>query len=83
MQPNEYDTRDPAEHAEVASLLERLPDGHPARSAYVRGIGTLELTHLVTDRPELVEELKDAWLAGYRRLLEQSRGYKAMSTSAR
>jgi len=38
---------------------------------------------LVTDRPELVEELKDAWLAGYRRLLEQSRGYKAMSTSAR
>ncbi len=76
MQPNPYDTRDPAERADVATILGVLPDEHPARVAYACGTGTLELTHLVADRPELVEELKEAWLAGYRRLLARSQGFR-------
>jgi len=70
-----HDTRDPQEHADVSALLGVLPV-HPAREAYARGTGTLELTHLVADRPELIEELKEAWLGGYRRLLERSRGFR-------
>jgi hypothetical protein len=71
-----FDTRDALEHAEVAALLGGLPHEHPARVAYRRGAGTLALTHFVTDRPALVEPLKEAFLAGYRRLLASSRGFR-------
>ncbi len=64
MQVNEYDTRDPAEHVDVATILGVLPENHPARTAYARGTGTLGIMHLCADRPELVEDLKDAWLVG-------------------
>lgn len=55
MSPNHYDTRDSQEHTDVAMILGVLPEEHPARAAYARGVGTLELTHFVADRLELVE----------------------------
>lgn len=65
----EYDTRDAQEHADVAAVLEELAADHPARDAYALGAGTIDLTHLVADIPELVERLTEAFLAGYRRML--------------
>ena len=76
MNPNKYDTRDAKEHADVAAVLTVLPAEHAGREAYARGIGTLELTHLVADRVELVDGLKQAFLAGYRRLLAGSGGIR-------
>ena len=76
MNPNPYDTRDAQEHAEVAALLAALPDEHPARDAYGRGAGTIELSHLVADRVELVEGLKEAYLAGYARMLAGVGGFR-------
>lgn len=69
------DMRDPEEHAALAAALETLPADHPARAAYADGADTISLTHLVADRPELVEALKEAFLAGYRRMLERSAGH--------
>ena len=76
MSPDQYDTRDAQEHADVAAVLTALPPEHPAHEAYARGVGTLELTHLVADRVELVDGLKEAFLAGYRRLLDGSGGFR-------
>lgn len=58
------------------TILGVLPEQHAAREAYAEHVGTLELTHLVADRPELIEPLKEAWLAGYRRLLARSGGFR-------
>lgn len=63
--PASYDTRDAQEHADVAAVLEELPADHPGRDAYAGSAGTLGLTHLVADRPELVERLKEAFLSGF------------------
>lgn len=71
-----YDTRDVGEHADVATILGVLPRDHPARETYASGPGTIKLTHLVADRPELVERLKMALLAGYRRLVAKSAGFR-------
>ena len=76
MNPNKYDTRDAQEHADVAAVLTVLSAEHLAREAYARGVGTLELTHLVADRVELVDGLKEAFLAGYSRLLDSSGGFR-------
>lgn len=76
MTANPYDTRDEDEHAEVAALLASLPNGHPARDAYSRGVGTIELTHLVIDHQTLVDGLKEAYLAGYGRILARSGGFR-------
>ncbi len=76
MQPAILDKRDAQERAEVAALLAVLPPEHPAREACARGTDTIALTHLVADRPELVEALKQAFLAGYARLLEGSGGFR-------
>jgi len=64
----QYDTRDEQEHQDVRSILAALPEDHPARVAYSGGADTIRLSHLVADRPELVEGLKAAYLAGYSRL---------------
>jgi hypothetical protein len=76
MSPDPYDTRDAQEHAEIAAILAQLPDAHPAREAYGRGAGTIELTHLVADRAELVEGLKAAYLAGRWRVLKRTAGFR-------
>jgi hypothetical protein len=67
--------RDSEERAAVAAALAALPPEHPARRAISDGIGTIALAHLVVDRPELVEGLKEAWLAGYNRMLRRSGGH--------
>lgn len=77
MSPNPYDARDEQEHAEVAALLNQLPSSHPAHDAHNRGAGTIELTHLVTDRSDLVEGLKNAYLAGWQRVLTRTRGFRS------
>jgi hypothetical protein len=76
MQANPYDNRDEQEHAAVAALLAPLPDDHPAREAYARGVSTVQLTHLVGDRADLVHGLKEAFLAGYWRTLQGSGGFR-------
>jgi hypothetical protein len=63
------DYRDEIEHAEVAAALSELPEDHPARVAYLDYVDTIALTHLVADRPELVEALKKAYIASCGRLL--------------
>jgi hypothetical protein len=63
------DMRDPNEHADVWAALQDLPPDHPARGAYSEGVDTITLTHLVRERPEIVEALTEAYLAGYRRSL--------------
>lgn len=65
------DMRDADEHAAIAVALEGLPPQHAARRAYSQGADTITLTHLVADRPELVNALTEAYLAGYRRSLER------------
>jgi len=59
----------------VAAILASCPRS-TRRAAYAKHTGTLELTRLVADRPDLVDELKEAWLAGYRRLLARSGGFR-------
>lgn len=76
MRPDSYDTRDAKEHAEVSALLGTLPSDHPTREAYARGADTIALTHLAADRPEVSEALKEAFLAGYRRLLAGTRRFQ-------
>jgi hypothetical protein len=63
------DLRDAEEHAAVTAALEQLPADHPARVAYLDRADTIALTHLVADRPDLVDALKEAYLASHRRLL--------------
>jgi hypothetical protein len=63
------DLRDAEERAAITAALEQLPADHPARVAYLDHADTIALTHLVADRPELVEALKEAYLKGFSRLL--------------
>lgn len=76
MGPNPYDTRDEQEHAAVAAFVASLPDERLAREAYARGAGTIELTHLVADQRELVDELKKAYLAAHARILANAGGFQ-------
>jgi len=71
-----YDTRDAQAHADVAAVFEELRADHPAREAYTAGAGTLELAHLIADRAEWIERLKDAFRAGDRRTLKGSNGIR-------
>ena len=54
------------------TLLSELPSEPQGREAYMHDAETIDLTHLVTDRAELIERLKAAFLASYRRWLESS-----------
>lgn len=47
------------------------------RAAYTQGTGTIELMHLVEHRPVLVEGLREAVLAAYRRMLEGSDRFRS------
>jgi hypothetical protein len=67
-----FDTRDAEERAAITAALESLPAEHQARTAFAEGADTIALTHLVADRPDLVEALKQAYLSGYGRLLRSS-----------
>ncbi|TMC55026.1 MAG: hypothetical protein E6J20_01255 [Chloroflexi bacterium] len=71
-----HDLRDSEEHAAISAALEQLPTDHPARKVFAEGVDTIALTHLVADRPELVEALKEAYLAGCGRLLRSSAHFR-------
>jgi len=71
-----YDTRDAEEHAAITAALEQLLADHPARLAYLDHADTIALTHLVADRPDLVEALKQAYLSGCGRLLRSSEHFR-------
>lgn len=70
-----YDCRDTTEHETVAAILAERPPGHAAPLAYAQGADTTRITHLVADSPQLVESLKETFLAGYRRVLARSGGH--------
>lgn len=70
-----YDTRDAIELAAITQILSSLPADHPARIAYADHESTIALTRLV-GRDDLVELLKEAFLEGYRRLLNQSSTFR-------
>ena len=61
--PSDY--RDEIEHAEVAQVLAELPEDHPAKIAYYSGAreaaDSLSLSHLLTDRMDLVKRLTAAY----------------------
>jgi hypothetical protein len=61
------DYRDDIEHAEVAAVLSELPEDHPARIAHYSGAreasDSIQLTHLVKERPDLVQRLTKGYLA--------------------
>jgi hypothetical protein len=42
-----------------AAILAELPTDHPARIAFAEGKDTIALTHLVSDRKDLVKHLID------------------------
>lgn len=73
------DYRDEQEHVEVARILSALPKDHPARIAHTSGAreasGSISLTWLVADRPDIVHALTQANLAAYRRTLARQGGY--------
>ena len=67
------DLRDAVEREAVAALLSALLAEHAARVAFAHGADTIALTHLVGDML-LAEQLKEAWLASYRRMVERASG---------
>lgn len=72
------DYRDEIEHAEVASVLSELPADHPAVIAYlsgaVEGSNSIQLSHFLADRMDLVERLKAAYLGHSNRIWERYKG---------
>ena len=55
------DYRDEIEHAAIAEILAELPENHPARVAHYSGTreasDSIQLSHLLADRMDLVERL--------------------------
>lgn len=72
---HKYDTRDAEEHAAVRTILDALPEGHPARAAYRDGACTIALTYVVGDRA-LSEQLAGAYLAGLGRIMDRTRHFR-------
>ena len=64
------------ERADVVTILEVLPEGHPARVGFARGTGKLEITRLVVDHSAMVEQVKAVRIVGYRRLLAHSGAFR-------
>jgi len=58
------------------AILSEPPPDHPAREAYARDAGKIELTQLVTDRAELMARLQEAFLAGYPHMLAGSDAFR-------
>ena len=79
------DYRDELEHAEVAAVLSELSEDHPARRSYLtaESSDSIALTHLVGDRMDLVERLKQAYLAHSRRIWDRYAGGSHLGTGAR
>jgi hypothetical protein len=71
-----FDAHDDHEREEVLKIVNELPEDHRARLAHRDGADAIALTHLVGERQDLVERLTQAWLAGYRRMLERSAGFR-------
>jgi hypothetical protein len=55
--------RDDEADREVATILAELPPSHPARIAFAEGQHTAALTHLLLDRADLIERLKNTIFA--------------------
>src|SRR6185369_8375379 len=56
---------DEEERQEVAEILSELPEDHPARFAWEKDDRTtVDLTHILHDRRDLVERLSAAQMAG-------------------
>ena len=70
------DMRDAEEHAAVTAALDQLPADHPARVAYLDHADTIALTHLVADRHDLVDALKEAYLKGFGRLMRSAAHFR-------
>jgi hypothetical protein len=66
------DVRDEEEKAQVTRILSVLPEDHPARAAHRCGADTIRLSHLVADRPQLVQSLVRAYMAGLDRVWNRS-----------
>lgn len=72
--PRSFETRDDEARAAIQTIIDELPDEHPARDAYNAGADLIELTYLV-GREDLAEKLNQAWLEWYaRRLRRRSAG---------
>jgi hypothetical protein len=73
------DYRDEIEHADVARILSGLPDEHIAIYAYYTGArnaaDSIGLTHLLTDRMDLVDRLVAAYTIASSRIWMRSPGH--------
>ncbi len=64
--------RDDQANREVAKILAELPEDHTARVAFAGGKDTIGLTHLLTDRVDLVARLMDTYWARHDRVFTSS-----------
>lgn len=70
------DARDEVEHAAIREILRELPGDHPAWQAYLGGVDTIKLSHLLVDRRDLVERLTRAFLDGIDRAMRRGSHFK-------
>lgn len=70
------DLRDEEERGDVDRILSVLPEGHPALEAHQRGADTIAITHLVADRPGLIEALIGAYFAARRRIWNRAAHFR-------
>ena len=67
--PRPFQARD-EQRAAIQSIIEDLPQDHPAREAFNAGADAIELTYLV-GQEDLVERLTQAWFDWYGRRLRR------------
>jgi hypothetical protein len=67
--PRPFQARD-EQRVAIQSIIEDLPQDHPAREAFNAGADAIELTYLV-GQEDLVERLTQAWFDWYGRRLRR------------
>ena len=76
MERKPFDAHDDEERREILEILKKLPEHHRAWLAHREGADAIALTHLMDQRQDLIEGLKQAWMDGYGRLLRRSAGFR-------
>ena len=66
---------DAQERRDTRRVLEALPAGHPAHTAFRMGVSPLELANIIgSEYPELVKRLKSIYLDAHHRILRRHGG---------
>ena len=62
--------------AEILEILKELAEAHRAWHAHREGADAIALTHFGGRSQDLIEQLKQAWLDAYGRLLRRTGGFR-------